>query len=225
MTTTVGHIAAPAQEEACFAAVIALDTVARRRISLLLEHSGITVAVNAPDGLSVVAPAVSVAVLVSADGDREFDALRALRKRLPDASIVVVIRAPGGRAVRRALDCGADGIVDEASMHDSLVPTIHAVRSGQLVVPRPFQSVVQAPVLSNREKQVLGLVVMGLTNGEIAERMYLAESTIKSHLSSAFAKLDVRSRNEAAALILNPDSKLGPGIIAITPSPQPVAAP
>jgi len=66
-----------------------------------------------------------------------------------------------------------------------------------------------------REKQVLGMVVMGFSNGEIANKLVLAESTIKSHLSSAFSKLGVRSRGEATELILDPVNGLGPGILSI----------
>ncbi len=73
--------------------------------------------------------------------------------------------------------------------------------------------------LSAREKQVLGLVVMGYTNSKIAEQLFLAESTVKSHLSSAFAKLGVRSRNEAVELILDADRGRGIGILALGPEP------
>ncbi len=75
-------------------------------------------------------------------------------------------------------------------------------------------------MLSIREKQVLGLVTMGLMNSEIAERLFLAESTVKSHLSSAFAKLGVRSRHEAVELVINPDCGLGPGILSLVSEPS-----
>jgi len=70
-----------------------------------------------------------------------------------------------------------------------------------------------------REKQVLGLVVMGYMNCQIAERLFLAQSTVKSHLSSAFGKLGVRSRNEAADLILNHERGLGLGVLALESEP------
>ena len=90
--------------------------------------------------------------------------------------------------------------------------------AGQTAVPRMLRASVRAPSLSFREKQILGMVVMGFTNCEIASRLFLAESTVKSHLSAAFRKLGVQSRSEAASLILDPHGSLGPGILAITGS-------
>ncbi len=60
---------------------------------------------------------------------------------------------------------------------------------------------------------------MGYMNSQIAERLFLAESTVKSHLSSAFGKLGVRSRNEAVDLILNPERGLGMGILGLGGEP------
>jgi DNA-binding NarL/FixJ family response regulator len=56
---------------------------------------------------------------------------------------------------------------------------------------------------------------MGFTNQEIANKLLLAESTVKSHLTSIFSKLGVRGRSEAAALVLDPTSGLGTGVLAI----------
>jgi DNA-binding NarL/FixJ family response regulator len=66
--------------------------------------------------------------------------------------------------------------------------------------------------------------VLGFTNREIADKLYLAESTVKTHLSSAFTKLDARSRSEAVARILDPESGYGVGILAIADGAT-VAAP
>ena len=62
------------------------------------------------------------------------------------------------------------------------------------------------------------------TNSEIGARLFRAESTVKSHLSSAFAKLRVRSRSEAAAMIVDPQGSLGTGILAITSNGETRAA-
>jgi DNA-binding NarL/FixJ family response regulator len=56
-------------------------------------------------------------------------------------------------------------------------------------------------ILSFRQRQILELVVEGLSNAEIAGRLYLAESTVKQHLRAAYKLLGVRSRTEAAKLI------------------------
>ncbi len=59
---------------------------------------------------------------------------------------------------------------------------------------------------------------MGFTNSEIGARLFLAESTVKSHLSSIFVKLGVSSRNEAAAVVLDPHGSVGTGILNMTGS-------
>jgi DNA-binding NarL/FixJ family response regulator len=102
--------------------------------------------------------------------------------------------------VRRALDAGADAIVFESELEATLAVAVSAVASGQSVVPRELRASVERPAFSHRERQVLEFVAKGLTNAQIAEKLFLSESTIKSHLSSAFAKFGVRSRREAAAL-------------------------
>jgi DNA-binding NarL/FixJ family response regulator len=142
-------------------------------------------------------------------------ALRALKQELAEASFVAVIEGGGEHMLRRSLKDGLNGIVLASRADTTLAPTVRAVAVGQLVVPREFEADLSPPPLSNREKQVLGLVVLGFSNQEIAQKLFLAESTVKSHLYTAFGKLGVRSRQEAAAMILAPDSGLGLGVLAI----------
>jgi DNA-binding CsgD family transcriptional regulator len=97
-----------------------------------------------------------------------------------------------------------------------LRPTLLAVRAGQSAYPLAFREQLERPLLSAREKQVLAMVVLGLANQEIAGKLFLSEASVKAHLTSAFAKLGVRSREAAAALILDPDAGYGPGILRIT---------
>ena len=124
--------------------------------------------------------------------------------------VLVLCEALRPWELRAVLEAGASGVVLEDEVDAALGPCLEASLAGQVCVPREHASRVEPPALSAREKQVLGLVVMGHTNSEIASRLYLAESTVKSHLSSAFGKLGVRSRNEAVELIL--DSERGPGM-------------
>src|SRR6185312_13137483 len=117
------------------------------------------------------------------------------------------------------LAAGAAGVVAEPELAAALAPCLRAVLAGQSCVPAAQAAQLAPAALSAREKQILGMVVMGCMNGEIAQRLYLAESTVKSHLHSAFCKLGVRSRNEAVSAILDPARGLGPGILTLAAEP------
>ena len=131
-----------------------------------------------------------------------------------DSSVLICERAGTG-PIRRALGAGVTGIVLTHEVDAALGAVVDAVSAGQVCVPREQGGSVRAAILTTREKQILSLVVMGLTNAQIASRLYLAESTVKSHLSSAFSKLDVSSRNEAVSVILDPDRGRRLGILAM----------
>ena len=137
----------------------------------------------------------------------------------PDTPIVVICRRSDLPQVRSLVAAGVRGVVLEDELDAALDPTIAAVAAGQVCVPGDQARSLAPPVLSVREKQAVGLAAMGLSNREIAERLFLAESTVKSHLSSAFAKLGVRSRHEATDLIVNPAWGIGVGILSIDAEP------
>jgi DNA-binding NarL/FixJ family response regulator len=103
---------------------------------------------------------------------------------------------------------GADGFLAEDELEPALATVVRSVALGHVSVPRSLRRCLVRPAFSHREREVLALVVEGLQNREIANRLFLAESTIKSHVAAAFAKLGVRSRKEAAALVLDPDEGL-----------------
>ncbi len=148
-----------------------------------------------------------------------------LREALGQVPAVMICSDIRGWELRAALAAGAAGVVLESEMEEALGPCLEAARAGQICVPRQHGQQVEPPSLSSREKQILGLVVMGHTNSQIADQLYLAESTVKSHLSSAFGKLGVRSRNEAVDLILDSERGLGMGILALGGEPlEPVSA-
>jgi DNA-binding NarL/FixJ family response regulator len=142
-------------------------------------------------------------------------AAASIRSELRAARIVLVCRRARDGDVRRALGFGVEGVVLLERIEEALAAVVSVVCSGQISVPSQRRGEVGAQVLTTREKQILGLVVMGLTNAQIAAKVYLAESTVKSHLSSAFSKLDVSSRYEAVSLILDPERGRGLGILTI----------
>jgi DNA-binding NarL/FixJ family response regulator len=108
---------------------------------------------------------------------------------------------------RDALQGGASGFVHAEMMPDQLVRALAVVARGELVAPRELlRYVVTEDVpanlgaLSARQREILGYVVEGLSNAEIARRLYLSESTIKQHLRAAYKLLGVSNRTEAANL-------------------------
>lgn len=126
------------------------------------------------------------------------------------------MREPVWKAARSLLREGATAVVAEEDLDSTLGTAVRSAYAGQLTLPSRLRMEIAQPVLSVREKQMLAMVVMGFSNPEISRKLHVAESTVKSHLSSAFAKLGVRSRNEATALILDPATGLGTGILEIS---------
>jgi DNA-binding NarL/FixJ family response regulator len=205
--------------------VAAGDEITRRRIEAALTGDGF--AVLAAAGLGDLVESTTRrtddppgAVVVAADGPaaQRSAAVRAIRERLPGALVVVVSPSDRTGTPRESLSAGADGLVLEGELETALAPAVRAVAAGQLCFPRSARRYLGKPVLSAREKQVLGMVVLGFSNAEMAGRLHLAESTIKSHLGSSFRKLRVRSREQAAALILDSKQGLGTGILTISES-------
>src|SRR5947207_10521551 len=157
-----------------------------------------------------------IVALATGTAPERVRAVQALAEANPHTRIIATMPDDSPNAsLRRALRAGAAGIVFDGELEVALVPTANAVAVGQLAVPGALRNQIAPRALSYREKQILGLVVLGFTNREIADKLYLAESTIKTHLSSAFAKLDAHSRSEAAARILDPEAGYGVGILAI----------
>jgi DNA-binding NarL/FixJ family response regulator len=135
-----------------------------------------------------------------------------LRNLRPACAMVVVAMTEDAGVIRKALRAGANGFVYHSALERGLVPAVASVKVGHLSVPREIRRRTSWSSFSVRERQVLQLVAEGLTNGEIADRLYLSESTVKCHLSSAFRKLGVCSRAEAAAAVLDPHTGLMAGL-------------
>jgi DNA-binding NarL/FixJ family response regulator len=137
--------------------------------------------------------------------------VRRLRARLGKSSaalVVVVSPTCGALGARRAIRAGADSLVLEPEIEDALVPALRAVAAGLSVLPAVLREGIDQLAFSHREREVLRLAIQGHTNSEIGAALFLAESTVKSHLSSAYRKLGAVGRKDAAALIMDPDEGL-----------------
>jgi DNA-binding NarL/FixJ family response regulator len=218
-TVTALEAVMPIDDRSPAVAVVAGDGVIRRRATSALAHDGQVVSIQAASSDELepedARRADAVVIACRARAEQRAAAIRATRTRLPDARVIIIATADAN-GVRKALEAGAHGFVFDADLEATLAPTVRAVRAGQLVVPPMTRASAVRPPLSHREKQTLGLLVLGLTNAEIAQRLYLAESTVKCHLTSIFSKLGVRSRNEAVARVVDRQDGLGLGVLALT---------
>lgn len=146
----------------------------------------------------------------------ETDSLAELRARHDGPLVAILAEAPNPRGAR-VIAARLEGAVMAVDIQHTLGPTLAAVAVGQCVVPRAIRQIVDRPPLSPRERQILAMIVLDFSNAEIARKLFVTESNVKNHLSSAFQKLGVKSRSAAAELILDRESGLGPGILRISP--------
>ena len=186
-------------------AVAGADALARDRLASLLRRDGVSLTGEAAslDELRVecAGDTPTVVVIASDDAHAQPALASAARRHFPDARIVMVSASVERRDVRRLFEAGVDGLIAEPATEATLSAVVWAVMAGQLSMPSECRSLFERPALSPREKQIMAMVVMGFSNDEIAAKLFLTKSTIKSHLASAFTKLSVRSRNDCARFI------------------------
>jgi DNA-binding NarL/FixJ family response regulator len=220
---------APSKGERAPSALLIASARAARRPQAILAAAGVPLRrIPSPKHLSASAENYSLCLLSVASLARELSPALALVERvLPGTPVLALAPRAERWELRRSIAAGVAAVVrDDEALERSLLPTIQAVLAGQTCVPREHAREIAPPALSAREKQILGLVVMGYMNSQIASQLFLAEATVKSHLYSAFRKLGVRSRNEATRLILDPAQGLGMGILSLSgESSRPQAAP
>jgi DNA-binding NarL/FixJ family response regulator len=142
------------------------------------------------------------------------DVLRAVQPECPTALVIVLTAAEDEDALLEALKLGARGYVLKGIAGGDLGSIVHAVAAGETYVTpqmagRLLKELTRQPGkstdhgvadLSEREHEILELVATGLTNKEIADRLFLSEKTIKHYMTNILEKLQVRNRVEAALL-------------------------
>ena len=136
-------------------------------------------------------------------------ATRIIRQRFPMVQVIALTSFKEVELVQSVLQVGAIGYLLKDVSADKLAEAIRAAHVGQgTLAPEAAQALVHAASqppppghdLTKRVRTVLTLMIEGLNNTEIAEKLVVSPSTIKSHVSNILAKLDVASRTEAVAL-------------------------
>lgn len=147
-----------------------------------------------------------------------FVGLDVLRRRFPAIPVVVVSAFDDLPTIARVMNLGASGFIPKAFSGEALLAALqqvlagnifHPDRSGQAAqlddeqpVPPAAKGVAAADVgLTERQAQVLALMVRGLSNREIAERLELSEGTVKIHVTAIFKTLGVTSRTQALVAV------------------------
>jgi DNA-binding NarL/FixJ family response regulator len=130
------------------------------------------------------------------------EAILAIRKDFPDARVIVVTTFDQDEDVYRAIQSGAKSYLLKDMPTDRIVGTIRAVHRGEESLPANVACRLaerqQRSELTQRELEVLQLLTRGRSNKEISATLFISEDTVKSHLKTLFAKLDVQDRTEAA---------------------------
>jgi NarL family two-component system response regulator LiaR len=136
---------------------------------------------------------------------------RAIRDKCPQVQVIALTSFQEKELVREALEAGAISYLLKNVSADELAQAIRAAHAGRsTLAPEALQVLVQsanepAPPqydLTPREQEVLALLVQGLSNPEIAERLVVTRSTAKAHVSNILSKLGVSNRAEAIRVAL-----------------------
>ena len=193
------------------------EVVRRGLRDLLAEEPDITVVGEAGTAASALAripalrPMVAVLDVRLPDGDG-VSVCREIRSTLSGTACLMLTSYGDDQALFGAIMAGAAGYVLKETAGSDLISAVRTVASGgsmldasmvQRVIGRLREQPAPDPLsaLTDQEKKVLELVGEGLTNRQIAERMFLAEKTVKNYVSSLLTKLGMHRRTQAAAFV------------------------
>ena len=136
---------------------------------------------------------------------------QAIRQRYPQVQVIALTSFKEQDLVQRALQAGAIGYLLKDVQALELAEAIRAAHAGRpTLAPEATQALIQAATqppmpghdLTEREREVLALLVKGLSKNEIAERLVVSISTVKYHVSGILSKLGAANRAEAVAMAL-----------------------
>ncbi|GHE44799.1 response regulator [Streptomyces capitiformicae] len=159
-------------------------------------------------------PQVAVLDVRLPDGDG-VTVCRELRSRMPDLACLMLTSFDDEEALLDSIMAGASGYVLKQIQGSDLVAAVRTVARGQSLLDPSATTKLMArlrggqqkeeepdalPGLTDREREILALIGEGLTNRQIGQRLYLAEKTVKNHISRLLAKLGVERRIQAAVI-------------------------
>ena len=134
------------------------------------------------------------------------EATKAIRERCPGAKVLILTTFGTSDDISRALSVGASGAILKNADNAELVEAVRTVAAGESAVSRDISRLIREdpPVqeLSPRQQEILGSVTRGLTNREIAKVFDISPESVKSHITTIFAKIGAKTRSEAVTIAL-----------------------
>ncbi|MFI1354461.1 response regulator [Streptomyces sp. NPDC020898] len=167
-------------------------------------------------------PQVAVLDVRLPDGDG-VTVCRELRSRMPDLACLMLTSFDDEEALLDSIMAGASGYVLKQIQGSDLVSAVRTVARGQSLLDasattklmarlregqQPAEAPEALPGLTDREREILALIGEGLTNRQIGQRLFLAEKTVKNHISRLLAKLGVERRVQAAVIATQAEDRL-----------------
>ena len=187
------------------------NVVRQGLVALIKTVSDMTVVAEAADGLQAVElfrkhrPDVTIMDL-RLPVMSGVDAITHIRREFPTARILVLTTFDGDENIFRALQAGAKGYLLKDMFGDELMEAIRGVHAGKTRIPAPIaQRLAErmgGPSLTNRELEVLKLIVSGKSNKDIGSELSISEATVKTHINNILSKLGVSDRTQAATTAL-----------------------
>jgi DNA-binding NarL/FixJ family response regulator len=134
------------------------------------------------------------------------EAIRKIRNRHPQARFVILTTYEGDEDIHQALEAGAMGYIIKGMPHNILTDALTAVHAGRRFLPPPIKKTLDSRAansdLTERERQVLELLVAGNSNKDIGEKLGIADATVKCHVSNILVKLNAVDRTQAVVSAL-----------------------
>jgi two-component system, NarL family, response regulator NreC len=186
----------------------------RKGIALLLGHyPDITVAGEASDGEEAIQlayqtkPHVILMDISIPNGLDGFTATKEIKKNLPDTKIIMLTMHNEVAYIQQAIEVGADGYILKNSQGGEMYEAIHSVYTGRLYYEAglPQEQIEKlfkkkgknnTDVLSTREQEIVRLTILGFSNVQIAEKLFISAKTVESHKANIMQKLNLKSKAE-----------------------------
>ena len=135
------------------------------------------------------------------------DATKLLTEKLPDVSVLIFTAYSESTLLSRGLDSGALGYILKEAPHETLVRAIDKVAGGEsfidpALMPAFLSGKDREDMLTGREREILQLLADGMSNADVAQRLFISQETVKSHVRHILAKLEADTRTHAVAIAL-----------------------